>query len=299
MSKAKRLRREAQYGLIRLLVGGMELLSPEAGRSVANFLGGCAFLLISRAREKAVKNLSQSFPEKGDGEILALAKASFCELGRNAYDILRLNKAGRDSLTSAVRISGLEVFDCAVKQGKGVVVVTGHIGCWELMPAAFAALGYPINVIGREVYDNRLNEMLVRLRTGQGIKTIDRDSGAREALRCLRRGEVLGVLIDQDTQVKGAFVKFFGRPAFTPTGAVEFALRTGAALVPMAIHRNGDGRHTINVLEPLELSSMGREEKDIVLQTQKCTTILESFIRCHPEQWVWFHDRWKTKPNQF
>jgi lauroyl/myristoyl acyltransferase len=226
MSMAKRLRREAQYTLVRLLVGGMKLLPPEAGHPLASLLGACAFLLLPRTREQAVGNLLQSFPEKGRGEILALAKASFRELSRNAYDVLRMDGAGLGSLASAVRISGLETFDRAVKEGQGVVVVTGHIGCWELMPAAFA---------------------------------------------------------------------FFGRPAYTPTGAVEFALRTGAALIPMAIHRNGDGRHTVEVLAPLELS-MDKGEKDIVLQTQKCTTILEGLIRQHPEQWVWLHDRWKTKP---
>jgi KDO2-lipid IV(A) lauroyltransferase len=296
MGLSKKLRRELQYALVRFLVGGMKLLSPEAGYSVACFLGGCAYVLIPKAREQVIKNLSLAFPEKGRGDLAILGRASFRELGRNAYDALRMDAAGQDYLNSSVRFSGRDIFDRAMKQGRGVVVVTGHIGCWELMPAAFAALGYPINVIGRRAYDDRLNEMLVGLRSRHGIRTIDRNAGAKEALRCLRRGEALGVLIDQDTRVKGVFVDFFGRPAYTPTGAVEFALRTGAALVPMAIHRNGDGKHSIEVLEPLNVTTTGNEEQDITLQTQRCTEVLEGFIRRHPTQWVWMHDRWKTKP---
>ena len=297
MGLSKKLRRDFQYALVRFLVGGMKLLSPETGYSVACFLGGCAYVLIPGTREQAVRNLSQSFPEKGIREVVALVKASFRELGRNVYDALRMDAIGRDYLDSHVRFSGQEIFDRAMKQGKGVVVVTGHIGCWEMMPAAFAALGYPINVIGRRAYDDRLNDMLVELRERHGIRTIDRDTGAKEALRCLRRGEALGVLIDQNTRVKGVFVSFFGHPAYTPTGAVELALRSGAALVPMAIQRNGDGMHTIEVLESLPLLSTGNDEQDLTLHTQTCTEILEGFIRKHPDQWVWMHERWRTKPN--
>lgn len=298
MGLAKRLRRDFQYTLVRLLAGWVRLLPEEVGPAVSGLLGETGFSLLPSARKQALSNLAKAFPEKGKGELFVLARASFRNLGRGVYDVLRMDSSDPYFPASSVRFSGLENFDRAVKQGKGVVVVTGHIGCWELMPAAFTALGYPINVIGRRAYDDRLNEMLVRLRARHGIKTIDRDAGAKEALRCLRRGEVLGVLIDQDTRVKGVFVKFFGHPAFTPTGAVEFALRTGAALVPMAIHRNGDGRHTVEVLPPLDLTPTSNEEKDIALQTQRCTEILEGFIRRHPEQWVWMHERWKTKSGQ-
>jgi KDO2-lipid IV(A) lauroyltransferase len=256
-----------------------------------------AFHLVSKARRQVLDNLCQAFPEKGREEVKSLAKASFRELAWNAYDALRMDAVGQDFLDFQVNFSGLEIFAQAMKQGKGVVVVTGHIGCWELIPAAFAALGYPINVIGRRAYDDRLNAMLVSLRARHGIQTIDRDAGAKEALRCLRRGEALGVLIDQDTRVKGVFVTFFNRPAYTPTGAVELALRTGAALVPMAIHRNGDGKHTIEVQEPLPLPSSGNAERDLTLHTQRCTGILEAFIRRYPAQWVWMHERWKTKPS--
>jgi KDO2-lipid IV(A) lauroyltransferase len=297
MGLSKKLKRDFQYALVRFLVGGMKLLSPGAGYSAACFLGGCAYVLIPKAREQVIRNLSLAFPEKGRGEVAILGRAFFRELGRNAWDALRMDAAGVSFLKENVRFSGLKLFDHAMKLKRGVVVVTGHIGCWELMPAAFAALGYPINVIGRRAYDDRLNEMLVGLRSRHGIRTIDRDAGAKEALRCLRRGEALGVLIDQDTRVKGVFVDFFGRPAYTPTGAVEFALRTGAALVPMAIHRNGDGKHTIEVLEYLPLPSTGNEEQDLTLHTQRCTEILEGFIRKHPDQWVWMHERWRTKPN--
>lgn len=297
MGIEKQLRREVQYVLVRSIVGGMKLLSSEVGLAASDILARAAFLALPRAREQTLTNLSSAFPDRGKGEIEALAKRTFRELGRDVYDALRMDAVGQDFLDFQVRFSGLEIFAQAMKRGKGVVVVTGHIGCWELIPAAFAALGYPINVIGRRAYDDRLNEMLVSLRARHRIQTIDRDAGAKEALRCLRRGEALGVLIDQDTRVKGVFATFFNRPAYTPTGAVELALRTGAALVPMAIHRNGDGKHTIEVQEPLPLPSSGNAERDLTLHTQRCTEILEAFIRRYPAQWVWMHERWKTKPS--
>jgi KDO2-lipid IV(A) lauroyltransferase len=146
------------------------------------------------------------------------------------------------------------------------------------------------------LYDPRLDELLVALRESKGIRSLERDRSGREALRVLRRGECLGVLIDQDTSVGGDFVPFFGQPAHTPTGPLALAAKTGASVLPMAIHREPDSTYVITVNPPLDLTRTADRKEDLRTNTARVTAILEHFIRTHPTQWVWFHDRWRTKP---
>jgi KDO2-lipid IV(A) lauroyltransferase len=196
----------------------------------------------------------------------ALTKAMFKNLGRNVFDFLNLKNATPAKLASLVDgVQGMECFERAAARGKGVIVITGHIGCWELMPPYFASLGYRATVVGRRMRDQRLDEELVAIRASVGVTTIDRDSSPREMIKSLRRGEILGVLIDQHTDVGGMYVPFFEKPAFTPTGVAKLACLTGAPIVPMADFLNANGKHTIQVLPP----------------------------RIDPKQWVWFHHRWR------
>jgi KDO2-lipid IV(A) lauroyltransferase len=177
-----------------------------------------------------------------------------------------------------------------------VVALTGHIGCWELLGAYLSEKGYKVNVIARELSNGRLNDMLVRMRRRHGIVSIPRGGSAVAGYRVLRKGEILGILIDQDIDVDGVFVPFFGIPAHTPRGAAVFALRSGAPIVPMGIHLQPGGSHKITVLPelgppPAELS----EQQRIDELTGRCSAAIERLIRIYPQQWVWFHDRWRKR----
>jgi KDO2-lipid IV(A) lauroyltransferase len=164
------------------------------------------------------------------------------------------------------------------------------------MGASLAFWGYPINVIARKIYLEYWNTMMVSHREKVGMKVILRsdESSARDIMKALKKNELIGILIDQDTKVTGVFVDFFGRKAYTPSGFAAIALRSGAAVVGGFMIRSGN-RHVLRVTKPLELEHTGDKQKDVFVNTQLFTKMLEDIIREYPEQWVWMHSRWKTK----
>jgi len=292
----KQHRRNLQYLLIRILLLFFTILPRRLALWLAALLGRMAFLLLASPREKAISNLTLAYDKvKPPQEISHLAREAFQELGKNAVDLCLYGSINRGNFERLIRTEGIEHFDAAYRRGKGLVAITCHLGNWELIALYFALKGYPVSVIGRQVYDPRLNDILTTLRAGKGIRSLDRDRSARQVLQVLKAGEILGVLIDQDTSVDGVFVDFFGTPAYTPTGPIAMALRTGAPVIPLAIHRQPDDTFLLTIERPLELVRTGDRREDIRLNTQAVTTILERFIRAHPTQWVWIHDRWKTQ----
>jgi KDO2-lipid IV(A) lauroyltransferase len=223
-----------------------------------------------------------------------MAAAMFKALGRSTFEFLRLDGASRDEVTARVqRVEGMEHFVAAHGRGHGVIVITGHIGCWELLPAYFAAIGYTANVVGRRMKVERLNRRLVDVRRKLGVTTLDRDDNPRPMFELLGRGEVLGVLIDQHTRVAGTWVPFFGRPAYTPTAVAKLALATDAAIVPMGIYLDRRGRHTVRVLPEIATTRTGNRDDDVTTITAACSLAVEQLIRVDPTQWVWFHHRWR------
>jgi len=156
--------------------------------------------------------------------------------------------------------------------------------------------GYPVSVVGRSLNNRRLDRLLVAHRERFGLRNIARGKATRQILRALHRGEMVGFLIDQDTEVEGTFVDFFGRSAYTPTGPITLALKLGAPIVPVAIHRERDDTYHLVVRPRMELAQTGDETEDKRINTANCSKILEDFIREHPAQWVWMHRRWKTTP---
>jgi len=247
--------------------------------------------------ERAVANLGIAFPDAPEPVRRALAAAMFKQLGRNAYEFLRLGGASRESILARVgRIEGMESFLAAFQRGKGVIVITGHIGCWELLPAYFAAMGYAATVVGRRMKVDRLNRRLVGTRRALGVTSLDRDDNPRPMFDVLARGEILGVLIDQHTRVAGTWVPFFGRPAYTPTAVAKLALATGAAIVPMGIFLEHDGRHVVRVMPEITVRAGGTREADVQRITAMASQAVEDLIRLDPAQWVWFHHRWRESP---
>jgi KDO2-lipid IV(A) lauroyltransferase len=234
----------------------------------------------------------------------------FIALGKNLTDSLRIPKLHEKNLDDIVEIRGLERFDRTYKKGKGMVAITGHLGCWELIPIFFSLKGYPVNVIGRSLPESRINGILQDIRKGKEVNVIDRHSSLRETLRCLRRGETLGILMDQNTRAEGFTIDFFGMPAHTPVGPVLLSHKTGAPILPMAIHRTRENRHRIEVGEEIKFNSTpkqvlgkmknkslenGKFKEELMEWTQVCSKAVESFIRKYPTEWVWMHERWKKR----
>jgi KDO2-lipid IV(A) lauroyltransferase len=291
----KRIKNDLVYLFVRLIVAVVKRIPRRPALFLGALLGWCAFFLLRRERRRVVAGLTRAFGGvKGSQEIEAVGKRSFLLLGKNMIDTLSLC-GRREQLLSLVRIVGLHHLDAVLALGKGCIGITGHIGSWELLAMALAAKGYTINAVARDLRDPRLHRFVAGMRGQGGVRVIARGRETREILRALARNEIVGMLIDQDTKVDGVFIDFFGVPAYTPTGPVLLALKTGASIVPAAIRREIDDTHTLHIGEPIPLEVTGDREQDLIINTARCSQAIERFIRDTPEQWVWFHQRWRTE----
>ncbi len=242
-------------------------------------------------------NLRLAFgAEKSEAELAAIARACYRHLGLCLTELIRLPAMSREDLRRMVELRGKEHIEAALKAGRGAIMLTGHLGNWELCGSRVAAEGYPMNVIARAQRDSEITEYIRRTRETMGMKVLHRGSAVRNALRVLRNNELLAVLLDQNAGDDGVFVDFFGHLASTAPGAAAFALRTGAAVLPGFGWRNPDNTHTGVVGPPVPLVKTGDREHDIFVNTARYTKIIEEHIRAHPEQWFWLHKRWKARP---
>jgi KDO2-lipid IV(A) lauroyltransferase len=297
-SSRKRLKNWFLYRFITSIIFILNLLPRKSSVSLGGFLGKLAYFIIADARKRTRNNLRIAFgKEKDERELKKLTLNVFENAGKNVADAVRLKDMKWEEIEKITQIEGLEYFDDAYKMGKGVVAVTGHISNFELSAAYLSLRGYKLSVIGRELYDPRLDALLVRSRESVGLENIPSSASVKQMIKALRSGRALGALADQDsTRVRGVFVNFFGRPARTPVGPALLAYKTESPIVPVAIVREGDDRYKIMVKEPVKLAFTGDKERDTIETTQKYTQVLESIIREYPSQWLWMHDRWKSKP---
>jgi len=297
-STRKRIKNWILFRLITSLIFLLNFLPRNTAISIGGFLGGLAYFIIADARKRTLSNLRLAFAkEKEEKELRSLALRVFRNLGKNVADAVRLKNMKWEDIDRITDIDGLEHFDQAYKQGKGVIALTGHIGNFELLAAWFSLKGYKVSVIGREVYDPRLDRLLVENREKVGLENISTTAGVKPVLRALKSGRALGVLADQDSsRVRGVFVDFFGKPARTPVGPILLPYTTGSPIIPMAIVRQDRNRYRIIVKPEVQLVFSEDREGDIVEVTQRCAKALESIIRDYPDQWLWMHDRWKSRP---
>jgi len=267
----------------------------SAGLKLGGAVGLAAYFLVPRYKRIAFKNLAQSFPGKPHKEIRSLTKQVFINQGKNLFELLNFHRLNRENITKIVEFRGIENFKKAFSYGKGVLIFSAHLGNWELIGAGLSLIGFPINGITRKVYIEQLERLLWRLRESVGMKSISRGEtdSAKGILRVLKNNEALAVLIDQNTKaIPGVYVNFFGRRAYTPSGLAALAIRTGASVAPVFMYRREDNKCVVEADEPIKPEMTGDDEKDIAVNTQRFTDIIEEKIRRHPEQWVWFHERW-------
>jgi Kdo2-lipid IVA lauroyltransferase/acyltransferase len=302
----KRLKRGLRYGLVRLALALVRRLPLALARPLGLALGAVGFALARREREKALRSLERAFPEKGAAEREALACASFGHLGRAMLEAACVDAADRH-LEALVRWAPEDraVLDAALARGRGVVFVSGHVGNWELLARRVARAGYPSQSIAKETSDPRLTRLVERFRARGGVRSIWRghEGAVRQMLRALKAGEILGLLIDQDTRAQNLWVPFFGHLAATPRAAADLALRTGAAVVvgfcqrePGAQGQPGGYRLWMQEVPvpPAGGDPAAREAAALAL-TRALSERIEAAIRRAPEQWVWMHQRWKTR----
>ncbi len=300
MSSAKRLKRFIRYHAIRVALALIGVLPWRWAGALGEGLGALAFRLGGRERQKALRSLEIAFPEAAPAERLHLAERSFRHLARCAFELACVRKLDPE-LFEVIDWppADRQVLERAVATGRGVVFVTGHVGNWELLARCVPRAGFDSSSIAKASNDPRLTRLIDRFRTQGGLKTIwrGRPGAARQMLRVLRSGAILGILIDQDTAVQSVFAPFFGKPAATPRAAADLALRTGASVVVGFCQRDGKNRYRVMMREvPLPDSSTGDFEARVVALTTRLNAEIEAAIRAAPEQWVWMHQRWKTQP---
>ena len=263
--------------------------SLKRSRSIGRSIGGLAYRVLPRERRRARQNLERALPQLSAAERDSIMRGMFLHLGESLFEIFWLPNLSEKNFAETTRIEGLENMRRAVDAGKGVVLFTGHCGNWEWMAASIAMAGLEMNVIARELYDPRINDFVVASRMRHGVKTIGRGStsSAREIIATLRRGAILGVLIDQNIKAETSEIRFFGIPAATPTGPAKLAIRAGSMAIAGFIERR-DGVQYIRFLEPVQTD----RGMDPVALTERMTQAIEDQIRRVPEQWVWMHRRW-------
>jgi KDO2-lipid IV(A) lauroyltransferase len=290
---ARRALRDAVLSdLERFLAAALERADWEGAQRFGALVGALGWRLARRDRRRTLEHLAIAFPEMPASEREQLGRASFRHLGVMLGESLWMRTRDGAEVKRRVRLEGWEEVERARAAGRPILLVTGHCGNWELLAAALNLHGLEIAVMARELDQPGLQNALLGLRERFGTKTIvrGRPGAARDLLRTLRSGGALGLLIDQDTQLDGVFVDFFGRQAWTPVGAAEIALRFRAAALATFIERLPDGSHRARIQPALELSS------DPVAATQAMTACIETQIRRVPEQWVWLHRRWRRRP---
>ncbi|MEI6634534.1 MAG: lysophospholipid acyltransferase family protein [Chlamydiota bacterium] len=292
-----RFRKEFLYYCALALLEGSRLIPARLLYVLCAGGGWCAYSLLRRERRKALDNLALAYGgEKSARERTRIARAVFANMGRTMAELALSPRLDAARLHELVSMEGKEIVDRERKKGKGIIIITGHLGNWEFIPAYFVSVGLRGGVVARRVYYEKYERLLSRLRLSKGFRVFYRDESPREILKALKNNEVVGILADQDVRkLDGVFVEFFGRPAYTPTAPVLIAMKTGAPLIPARIVREGR-KHRIIIDEPIPMRVTGDREADIVHNTQAWSRCIERYIREHPDQWVWMHRRWRTRP---
>jgi len=294
----KRLKNWVIFKFITFLIFFLNLFPRKFSLFFGASLGRLAYLILPEARKVTFKNLKMAFPQLKTNSYKKISLKVFGSLGKNSVDAIRLPKMGWEKIQKLVKVEGMEHLEKAYSLGKGVIGVTGHISNFELLAAYVSLRGYKLSAIGRELYDPRLNELLIKNRQKVGVQNIYSTASAKEVIRVLNSGRMIGVLMDQDTsRVRGIFVKFFGRLARTPVGPAILALRFNSPIVPMAIVQTRKGDYKIIIQEEIKPLSEKTREENIHYLTQRSTDFLEGIIREYPDQWVWMHKRWLRSPD--
>ena len=297
MGKRGKVQTALEYAVARTLLTGLGLLPRPVAVATGRGVGRIAYGLSDRLRRTGFRNLELAFPEISERERERILRGCFKNLGRLLGEFSQFPHTTPESLRRIVECEGLENLQAAQALGRGVILFTGHLGAWELSSFALSAFGYPLSFLVRRI-DNPLVERLIEeTRTRFGNRSIDKRAAMRPMLRTLRAGGTLGILVDLNTQPhEGVFVDFFGIPASTTSGVAALALRTGAAVLPVfAPWDEKRQRFVLHVDPPLQVASTGDTKEDVRQLTSLFTSVVESYIRRFPEQWLWIHKRWNNR----
>ncbi len=292
------MRQRLEYALAWLLIKIIGTLPRPLARTAAIVLGWMIYVVHIRLRQVGMRNLALAFPEKTRHEHARILRGVFTSLGRQLAELCLFPKYTKENVNQVVVYDGFENFERALARGKGVLFLTAHLGAWELSAFAHSLHGHPLKIVMRPLDNVYLDRLSRRYRTMHGNSTVDKDDFVRGLLSAMRSGETVGILMDTNmTPPQGVFVDFFGIPACTASGLARIALRTDAAVVPgFTIWDPVLRKYRLRFDPAVSLVRTGNDDADAVANTALFTKIIEDYVRHYPDQWLWVHRRWKTRP---
>jgi Kdo2-lipid IVA lauroyltransferase/acyltransferase len=292
------MRQKMEYWLVLAVARSLGMMPRGLARMVAGALAGAVYLALGRLRRVGVRNLEMALPELAQKERKRILRGVYRSLGWQLVEFCRMPRYTAQHTRNWIRTEGLEHFNAAQARGKGVLVLTGHLGAWELSSFYHSLMGQPMGMVIRRLDNRLLDDFVNGIRCLHGNWVLHKDDFARGLLTAMRAGNTVGILMDTNmTPPQGVFVPFFGRMACTASGLARVALRTGAAVLPGFMVWQPDERKYVLQFGPeLEFAQSADPEADVVTATARCNEVLEAWIRRYPDQWLWIHRRWKTRP---
>ena len=292
------MRENLEYGLVRAVAGCLGRLPRSIARVLARFIAFAVYWCFGRLRGVGARNLEIALPALSSKARKKNLRRVYIHLGWQLVEFCRMTRYTLENTRDWMRTEGLEHYLNAQARGKGVLILTGHLGAWELSSFYHSLTGHPMGMVIRRLDNRRLDEYVNRIRCLHGNYVVNKDDFGRGLLKAMHAGGTVGILMDTNmTPPQGEFVKFFGIDACTGTGLAHIARKTGAAVVPgFMLWEPGEGRYVLRFGPEVNIPLTGKVAADILEGTRRCTAVIETWIRRYPDQWLWIHRRWKTRP---
>ena len=292
------MREELESGLVLAVVRVLGRMPRSWARLIAGVLAWAVYLGLGRLRRVGQRNLQLALPERSSESRGKILRGVYRHLGWQLVEFCRMKRYTPQNTRAWIRTEGLDHYLAARDRGKGVLVLTGHLGAWELSSFYHSLMGYPMSMVIRRLDNRPLDEFVNGIRCLRGNRVLHKDDFARGLLKAMHEGQTVGILMDTNmTPPQGVFVDFFGRKACTGSGLARVALKTGAAVLPgFMLWEQDEGQYVLHFGPELEFARTGDAEADVLAATQQCAAATEAWIRRYPDQWLWIHRRWKTRP---
>jgi KDO2-lipid IV(A) lauroyltransferase len=292
------LRERAEFAIVWLSVFKLRHLPRKLARTSGAVIGAIAFRVLGRLRRVGLRNLELAFPEMPPQEREAILRSEYRNLGYLLAEFCKMPAYTPETASRFISYEGLDNYLAARDRGKGVLVLTGHLGAWELSSFYHSLMGMPMGMVIRRLDNPLVDAFVNRIRCLHGNRVIHKDDFARGLIASMRAGETVGILMDTNmTPPQGVFVPFFGVQACTASGMARIAAKTGAAVVPgFLLWEHSEQKYVLHFGKELEVVRTDDHEQDALINTARFTAAIEGYIRKYPEQWLWMHRRWKTRP---
>ena len=292
------MRQNLEYWLVVAVARLLGRIPRSWARLLASLIAFAVYRFFGRLRRVGMRNLELALPDLPIRERKGILRGVYRHLGWQLVEFCRMPRYTAQNTRHLIRTEGLDNYLAAKAEGKGVLVVTGHLGAWELSSFYHSLMGHPMGMVIRRLDNRRLDDFVNGIRCLHGNKVIHKDDFGRGLLLAMRSGQTVGILMDTNmTPPQGSFVKFFGLEACTATGLAHVARKTGAAVLPgFMLWEPIERRYVLHFGPELVLARSGDAEADAQAATQMCASATEEWIRRYPDQWLWIHRRWKTRP---